>query len=197
VKALLLLLIAPTAYAQGVTTTTTAGRYEARNAAGTMIGDTRGYETLSACEAALPAPTGPGKQRVGTCKLVHHVDKELNCDGVPKPALATFTVLDENVVVYAGPYCAPGETCTTPPDWDNRTFTYTDVGGIRLNDDGTTEELKLVQSPPPACWEWRWLPQSTPVAHVVPDSDAWVPEVDEMDGNGITGDPSWPGYIGP
>jgi hypothetical protein len=196
VKYLLLLFVGPV-FAQGVTTTTTAGRYEARNAAGVMIGDTRGYETLSACEAVLPAPTGPGKQRVGTCKLVHHVDKELNCEGVQKPALATFTVLDDNVVVYAGPYCAPGETCTTHPDWDNRTFTYTDVGGIRFNDNGTTEELKLVQSPPPACWEWRWLPQAEPVAHVVPDAETWVPEVDQMDGDGITGEPSWPGYIGP
>jgi hypothetical protein len=193
-KPLLLLLFVSVAYAQGVTTTTTAGRYEARNAAGVMIGDAL---TLPACEALLPAPTVAGRQRVGTCKLVHHVDKELNCDGVQKPDLATFTVLDGAAVVYAGPYCAVGETCTTPPDWDNRTFIYTDVGGLRFNDNGTTDELKLVQSPPPACWEWRWLPQGEPVTHVVPDSETWVPMVDEMDGNGITGDPSWPGYVGP
>lgn len=33
-----------------------------------------------------------------------------------------YVVIEQNPVRYAGPYCAEGETCVTPADWDDREF---------------------------------------------------------------------------
>lgn len=147
----------------GVTVTEIQGRHEARDAKGTLIGQ---FNTHEECVAALPRPTTAGVQRMGTCKDVTHVDMEGNCDDAVKPALETFTVMEETATVYKGPYCAPGETCTTPPDWDVKNFTYTDIGGIRLNDDGSTDVYELVLKPFAECWQWTWtrVPDPTPVA---------------------------------
>jgi hypothetical protein len=164
----------------GTTVTETVGRHELRNAAGVMIGQ---YDSHAACLAAIPAPTSAAPLRY-TCKAVTHIDVAANCDGVAKPALATFTVMDENVVVYKGPYCAPGETCTPPPP-DDRSFVYTDVGGLRVLDNGTTEELKLVNVTRfPTCWEWQWLPQATATPVTEIDPDGFVPNLapDALDG---------------
>lgn len=183
----------------GTTYTNITGRYEARNAAGVMLS---AHDTLEQCIAVLPLPTAPGKVRLGTCKLVYHIDGELNCNDAQRPPLATFTVIDENATVYRGPYCAPGETCTTPPDWNSSSTTYTDVGGVRMNADDTVDEYRLVLSPPPACWAWQWVRQAEPPVSAMPadaretwlTSDVTPVEVDEMDGNGLgVTDPPWGG----
>jgi hypothetical protein len=187
----------------GTTTTHIVGKFEARNAAGVMIGNTQGYDTLAQCEAVLPVPTTPGKHRAGTCKLVHHIDKELNCDDAVKPALATFTVTDPAGVIYRGPYCALGETCVLPAGWEleRNVTTFTEVGGLRFNADDTVDEYLLVRGDPPnECWAWKWVRQGAPpVLQMSPEaretwltSDVSPTEVDDPDGAGLgVNDPPW------
>lgn len=162
-RALALLLLCPAAMA-GTTYTNVQGRYEARNAAGVMLS---AHDTLEQCIAVLPLPTAPGKVRLGTCKLVYHIDGELNCNDAQRPPLATFTVTDDNATVYRGPYCAPGETCALPAGWEleRNVTTFTDVGAVRINADDTVDLYKLTNpNQYPRCWAWEWQHQGEPVA---------------------------------
>ena len=129
------------------------------------------------CEAAGAALRADQPSFTYRCTTTVRFTASANCDGVPKPALTTFTVLDADAVVYKGPYCAPGETCSTPEGWNDVSFTYTDVGGLRLNDDGTTDEYVLTQGAWPTCWEWKWqrVPDPVPVAN---EGEGFVPPLD-------------------
>jgi hypothetical protein len=147
--------------------TESPGRHEARKADNSLIGL---YSTHEECVAALPKPTTMTSTRLGTCKYVTHVDGRLDCEGVPKLPLTTFVIFDPNAVKYTFPLCKDGETCvhTYTDEPGVRTlpngteYTFTDVGGIRMNEDGTTDEYKLVQNSqatePSACWKWEWVP---------------------------------------
>jgi hypothetical protein len=196
------------AYAQGVTVTRAPQSVVMHDGTtGSPIKGADGkaltYPDVPACDAAAlvmfnatPADVVTLKYR---CVQAHALTFTRNCDGVPKPAQETFTVTDPDGVVYAGPYCAPGETCTTPADWNSSSSTYTDVGSLRINADGTVDLYRLVNvNQYPRCWEWQWQAQSEPTVHVVPDSETWVPELapDALADNG-SGDPSWPGHVPP
>lgn len=92
------------------------------------------------------------------------------CDGVEAPAPLLDVVIEQDPTRYAGPYCAPGETCETPAGWDDRGFfpdgtarhEFTYVGELRaVERNGAWESDELVMAPtgkPPACWAWQWRP---------------------------------------
>lgn len=169
-KGVILFAVASTANA-GYTVYEVEGRHELRNAKGDLVGQ---YQTHSDCLAALallPPPPVGGRQRAGTCKAVTHLDWEWNCDGVPKPPFQTFTVFDANGVKYTIPFLAEGETSdyTYPEEPGVRIlpngveYTFTDIGGLRMNEDGTTDEYTQVLDPYPACWQWKWVRLPDPV----------------------------------
>lgn len=91
------------------------------------------------------------------------------CAGVAKPATVKTIVIEPNPSRYEGPPCFEGETCATPPDWDDREFlpdgsaryVFSNVGELRaVLKDGKweSEVLEMLPAPAPACWAWQWRP---------------------------------------
>lgn len=158
-----IMLCAGTPAFGGEETIVDMGSFTLRDGQGTYIknakGEVQGFTTLELCVAAgiAQVPMGTAPEVNFRCDQVARVKRKMNCVGVPKPPLATFTVLDGAAVIYKGPYCAKGETCDKPPA-DNPDFVYTDAGGLKLNEDGTTDVYTLVPKDNwPTCWLWDWV----------------------------------------
>lgn len=183
------------------------------------------YPNVDACEvaagtmfAATPADTVELRYR---CVQANVLTFKRNCEGIPKPALETFVIIDPNGAKYVGGYCAPGETCAHESQdqlpWvrilpDGTEYKLQDVGGLDFQNESTTLELRLENvNQYPRCWEWQWIPQGEPVAlrsgedadgdghgdgpvFASTPTDWFKPPLDPgaEGGNGLTGEPWWP-----
>jgi hypothetical protein len=224
--ALFLALLLPTAaFAQGIDETLAPQSFALHDGTtGTAIRDATGkalsYPTLDECRAAsrtmfaaTPADTVELRYR---CVQANVLTFKRNCEGVAKPELVTFVIYDPNGVRYSFPESEdpPQPGIKVLPSGGTE-YTIAEAGGLRVTElpDGewrTEIEVLVDTNVYPTCWEWQWQPQGEPVALLdssgnvfvaMTDAEklAGVPTVEQgwMDGNGESGDPSWPAYIPP
>lgn len=90
---------------------------------------------------------------------------QLDCNSTPRPAFKTDVVVDPAPTNYSGPYCAEGETCTIPDDWElegEKEIKYNIVGELRAVQDEfgvwDSEEFVYVNTGIlNKCWEQKWV----------------------------------------
>jgi hypothetical protein len=79
------------------------------------------------------------------------------CEGVPAPAPETYEEFDPNPTRYETPDAEADPNYRLTPDGAWITYTY--AGELRLNDDGSSDELVMLPvegGVPPDCWAWQW-----------------------------------------
>jgi hypothetical protein len=219
-----LALVASAAHAQGIDEAEAPQSFTIHDGAtGTALKGTDGkalsYPDYLACKvasralfAATPASTVELKYR---CVQASVLTFRRNCDGIPKPAPETFTIIDPNGVKYAGPFrkvCTDAEKaagCVDEPatswpeeSWvrvlpDGTEYTFTGIAGLRVSESPGGEwltEIEVLTNPDnyPNCWAWEWQAQAAPPVTEMSEKarQTWLTSdvTPEVDACGMGGD---------
>jgi hypothetical protein len=173
-----------------------------------------GYATHALCVAAaqtlFAATPVETVEKPYRCVQATALTFRRTCDGVPKPELKTFVIIDPNGVRYTFPESEdPPQPGIRVLPTGGTEYTIAEAGGLRVielpNGDWRTEVEVLVDTKVyPGCWQWQWLPQAEPVVLLNSEGlpfalvPTYMPEnIEDMDGNGAMGDETWPTYIPP
>jgi hypothetical protein len=215
-------LVAHTADAQGVAVIEAPQTFAVHDGTtGSPIKGASGYATLLECKAAAealfvatPVETVELPYR---CVQATKFTFKRTCEGIPKPARETFTIIDPNGVKYAGPFrkvCTAEEKaagCVDEPatswpeeSWvrvlpDGTEYTFTDIAGLRVQETPSGEwstEIEVLENPNnyPNCWQWQWKAQAAPPVTEMSEKarQTWLASdvTPEVDACGMGGDGS-------